>query len=246
MSLDICKDFKVQPTDIGWMVVTPFHYEDQDNIVVFADRESNGLWHVHDNGDAAMRLMFDSIDPFAPKIQAWLSESAMGVEWNDKESTLERNGVAEADLIPAALKIAQACVQMQAMSSHRTNREESTFKAEVIAILKGVESETGIAARYDTPIDDKRLFTSDCLFLSKIPLAIFIATSKERLLEAELAWSNIRYTKDPTRVFAVVEEPRNTGLKEVSRAQYFTDKTLQFRDFEEVFRDAVKSTVSPH
>ena len=246
MSLDICKDFHVTPTQAGWMVVTPFQYEDRDQIVVFADREPSGLWRVHDNGDSALRLMFDSVDPFSPKIQAWLAESSIDVEWNDKDNALVRNNVDEADLIPAALKVAQACVQLQAMSAQRLHREESTFKAEVIALLKGVAHETGIEARYDTPIDDKRLFSSDCLFLSTVPLAIFIAPSKERLLEAELAWASIRHSKDPTRVYAVVEEPRTTGLKEVSRAQYFTDKTLQFRDFEGVFREAVKDHVVPH
>lgn len=243
MNLNVCKDFQIRQTPIGLVIVTPFVYEDMDQIVIFADRQDNGHWHIHDNGDAALRLMFDGVDPYAPKIQSWLKATVSEVEWNDEDNALERCNVNEADIVPAALKVAQACIQLQAMSSHRVSREESTFKAEVVSVLKEISKETDVAAQFDVPIDQKRLFVSDCLFLSKTPLAIFIASSKERLLEAELAWSNLRRTKDPTRVIAVIEEQRTTGIKEVTRAQYFTDKTLQYREFESVFREAVKDSI---
>jgi hypothetical protein len=64
MKLDICKDFTVTPTATGLLVVTPLEYDDHDHIVVYADRQASGGWRVHDNGDAALRLMTRiSIDP---------------------------------------------------------------------------------------------------------------------------------------------------------------------------------------
>jgi hypothetical protein len=113
-------------------------------------------------------------------------------------------------------------------------------------MLKEVEREANVPARYDTPLDAKRLFVADCLFLSERPVAVIVAGSTERLLEAELAWSHLRQIGDPTRVVAVVEDAKQVGLKQKARADYFTDKTYEYRDFESVFREAIKQTVAAH
>jgi hypothetical protein len=42
--------------------------------VEYGDRQPDGHWCEHDNDEAALRLMFDSIAPDAAKIQMWLSE----------------------------------------------------------------------------------------------------------------------------------------------------------------------------
>lgn len=246
MNLDICKDFETKQTADGLLVVTPFEYDDHDHIVVYVERLPSGLWRVHDNGDAALRLMFDSIDPDAPRIQAWLAEHSNQVGWNDRLGQLECVDVPEEALAAAALRVAQSAAQLQAMTAIRTTREESGFKEEVIGILKEVEREANVAARYDTPLDAKRLFIADCLFLADRPVAVIVAGSTERLLEAELAWSHLRQIGDPTRVVAVIEDAKQVGLKQKARADYFTDKTYEYRDFEAVFRDAIKQTVSGH
>ena len=82
--------------------------------------------------------------------------------------------------------------------------------------LKDVANEANIEARFDTPLDTKQLFLADCLFLTAQPVAVIIAGSTERLLEAELAWSHLRQIGDPTRVIAVIEEAKQVGLKPVS------------------------------
>ncbi|MBI3372117.1 MAG: DUF1828 domain-containing protein [Betaproteobacteria bacterium] len=246
MNLDVCKDFQIKETQSGLLLVTPFEYEDHDKIVVFAERRPEGRWLVHDNGDAALRLMFDSVSPDSARIRTWLSETTLGIEWDDKNNQLQRIAANEDEIVRSALKVAQAAAQMQAMVSHRVSREESTFKEEVLKLLKEVSEETGVEAKFDVPVDQKRLFNSDCLFLvPDYPLSIFVATSTERLLEAELAWSELRRAGDPTRVFAVVEDAKQVGLKQVERADYFTDKTYRYRDWEEIFRDAVKRSVKP-
>ena len=111
MKLDICKDFTVTPTATGLLVVTPLEYDDHDHIVVYADRQASGGWRVHDNGDAALRLMFDSIDPDAPRIQSWLAEHAGQVSWNERLAQLECADVPEESLVFAAFKVAQSAAQ---------------------------------------------------------------------------------------------------------------------------------------
>jgi hypothetical protein len=245
MNLDLCQDFQIRPTAGGFLIVTPLRYDDQDAIVVYGDRQPDGRWCVHDNGDAALRLMFDSIDPDTPKIQIWLEEQAARIRWNDALAQLECPNVTDSNLTVAAFQVAQAAAQLQAMTALRHSREESRFKNEVIAVLKQVEQETGIAARYDVPFDPERLFVADCLFSVQKPVAILIASTTERLLEAELAWSHLRRLNDPTLIFAVIEDATQVGKKQVARANYFTDKVYPYRDFETIFRDAITQTLQP-
>ena len=102
--------------------MTPLRYDDQDAIVVYGDRQPDGRWCVHDNGDAALRLMFDSVDLDNPKIQTWLEEQASRVRWNDALTQLECPDVAENNLTVAAFQVAQAAAQLQAMTALRQGR----------------------------------------------------------------------------------------------------------------------------
>lgn len=246
MNLNLCKDFEFKETSAGFLVVTPFRYEDNDQIVIFLERQGNGLWRVHDNGDAALHLMFDGIDPDNNRIQSWLAEQTGLVTLDEKENLLEICDIPEDKLDSSVMEITKLCAQFQAMTALRTSRGESEFKEEVMKILREVSEETGIEARFSVPVDKEQLFVVDCLFISPTPVGVFVAGSKERLLEAELAWSNLRRLGDPTRIYAVVEDPKHVGIKEVARANYFTDKTFQFREFETVFHDAIKETVLAH
>ena len=240
MKLDICKDFDLRETATGWLVVTPLEYDDHDRVVVFADRMPDGTWCVHDDGEAALRLMFDSIDPDSSRVQGWLEEQAGRVQWNEGESRIECSGVKEAELVPAAFRVAQAAVQLQAMTAYRVTREESLFKEEVLALLRQVADEADIEARFDVPVDEARMLNADCLLLATPPLAVIVASNREKLLEAELTWSYLKQRGDATRVLAVVEDSKDVGQKEFARAQYFTDKTLPFRGFEQAFRIETK------
>jgi hypothetical protein len=240
MKLDMCKDFELRETATGWLVVTPLEYDDHDQVVVFADRMPNGLWYVHDDGEAALRLMFDSVDPDSARVQAWLEEHSSRVGWNERENQIERLDVKETDLVPAAFKVAQAAVQIQAMTAFRVTREESQFKEEVLTLLRQVADEAHVEARFDVPVDQARMLNADCLMLVTPPLAVIVASTREKLLEAELTWSYLKQQGDPTRVLAVVEDAKDVGQKEFARAQYFTDKTLPFRGFEQAFRTETK------
>lgn len=243
LNFNIGPDFQIRPTTSGFLVVTPWQYDDGDAIVVYGDRQPDGRWCVHDSGEAALRLMFDSIDPDTTKVQTWLAEHALRVQWNEALNQLECIDLAESDRQAAILRIAQAAAQMQAMTALRLSREESSFKNEVVAILQQVQHETGIDARYDVPLDTEKLFVADCLFLSVRPVAVLVASTTERLLEAELAWSHLRRLNDPTMVIAVIEDSAKISRKHKARADYLTDKTYLFRDFEAMFHDAVKDTL---
>ncbi len=242
MSLDICKDFITRQTANGLLLVTPLRYDDGDQITVFAERVGR-MWKVHDNGEAALRLMFDGVDPDAPRIQNWLSEQSARIRWDDALDQIESDPIEEADIVLAAFKVAQAAAQLQAFSALRTNRHESVFKGEIVALLKQISEETGVAAQFDAPLDENQLLVADCRFSSSKPVAIIIANSIERLLEAELAFSHLRRIGDNTQVLAVVENAKSIGHKQIARANYFTDKTYEYQGFERAFHGAITDTL---
>lgn len=245
MKLDICRDFEVRQTKAGLLVVTPLQYEDGDQVVVFADIVEGDGWRVHDNGESAFRLRLDHIDVESERIQRWLGEHESRVNWNETDEQFELVVSESSQLVPAAFKVAQAAVQMQSFSALRMTRSESSFKAEVIALLKGVQQETGVEAEYDVPVDSRKLLTADCLYgVNKQAFAFFIANSKERLLEAELTYLALKQDSPTTRVIAVVEAIAAVGQKQYGRAEFFTHKVFPFRDYEEPFREWVQEAAT--
>ncbi len=244
MKIDFCQQFKTKQTDTGFLVETPLTYYDNDRVVVFCRRLDDGQYLVSDNGDAALRLMFDGIDISSRRLLSWLDEmpKITGVSWNAEKDELELKSAGN-EIQSAIIAIAEASIQMQGMAVLRTTREESSFRDEVLSVLKTVAMESGIKATYDAPIDQGGQFIADTLFLAETPLAVVIAGSKFRLLEAELMWTNARRLQDPTRVIAVVESAKSVGIKEVARANYFTDKTLVFGEFETQFQTTIADTL---
>ena len=240
MKPELCEQFSVRQTATGFLVETPFSYYDEDHIVVFADFQDDGLYRLSDNGEAAERLAFDGIDINTSRIAEWLSEcqKIRGVQWDADDQELWMI-VNEQILAKAIFTIAECAAQLQAMTVTRTTRVASDFKEQVVAILREASIETGVPIKLDVPILPGNHFTVDAYFLSKRPLAVIVAGSRERLLEAELIWSTAKREGDPTEVYAVVENHRAVGLKEAERAAYFTDKILPFKDYPARFAAAI-------
>jgi hypothetical protein len=233
MKPDLCKEFKVRTVEGGFLVETPLAYFDNDRIVVFARQQLDGSFRLSDNGEAAERLTFDNVDPSSSRIAAWLSEISRmrRVEWDEDEQELWMC-VEEPGLVKGIFAVAEVAAQLQAMTVMRSQRVDSTFKSEVLELLREAAEEAHVEVRFDIPILPGNHFTVDAYFATKKPLAVIVAGTRERLLEAELLWSTARRANDPTVVYAVVESFRSVGMREAERAGYFTDKVLSFRDFE--------------
>lgn len=244
MNLDLCKELQVRRSGDGYVVRTPFKYYDNDSVVVFAWPNSCGVFRVSDNGEAAERLSMDGIDVAGERIDRWIGEAKVffKIDWDQEEQSFWVE-VGEADLASAIFRVAEAASQLQAMTVVRNSLAESTFKAEVMTLIRDVARETGIDVKFDVAVVSN--FTADALFLAPVrPLAVVVAQSKDRLMEAELMWSNAKRLGDPTMVFAVVESSEKVGRKEVERAQFYTDKTLTFRNFSHQVRDKMIESLS--
>lgn len=247
LSKDLCHQFEIRSVQNGFTVVTPLRYEDGDHVVIFVTPSNSGGLRVDDNGEAAVRLMFDGIDLDTPRIQTWLDSlrHTYGVMWSAEDERLFCEVPDEASLPNAIIRVAECSSQMQALGALRVERSISDFKDRIIGVLREVEKESGVAAKYDVPVDPDQQLYADAYFIAeKTSLTIIVASTVERLLEAELIWSTARRYNDPMKVIAVVEDAAKIGLKQFVRANYFTDKTVQYRDmagsFHKMIADSLK------
>lgn len=244
MKPDLCRDFEIHADDGGWRIVTPWLYGDRDHVVIWAAHTNEG-WRVDDNGEAAFRMELDGGDPESQTVRSWLSTvpAMLGARWNSDEQRLEAFSD-EKGLAGSIHAVAEVSALFGALSLAREARTPSTFKDEVVAMLHEVSRETGIEARFDVALDQRQVLVADCLFLSERPLAIIVAGSVERLLEAELAWSEARRTGDQTRIVAVTEgDGAGIPRRRIDQAQFFTDKTLPYRGFETLLRQNIAESL---
>ena len=244
MKLDLCRDFEIHADNGGWRIVTPWRYGDRDQIVIWAVPTADG-WRVDDNGEAAFRIALDGSDPDSQRIRTWLSSvpGMLGAYWNPDEQRLEAFSD-EKGLVGSIHAVAEVSALLGALSLAREIRAPSTFKDEVVSMLREVSRETGIEARFDVALDARQVLIADCLFLSPRPLAVIVAGSVERLLEAELAWSETRRVGDQTRIVAVTEgDGAGISRRRIDQAQFFTDKTLSYRGFETLLRQNITETL---
>lgn len=239
----LCSRFEVREAEDALLVCTPFVFDDGDRIVVFV-RESDGGYLVHDNGEAALRLMFEGVDIDSKRVRRWMLQSHQlhGVTWSDDDEHLACHVTSDGELAQAIMRVAEASTRMQAMAAIRDERSTgSEFKEMVKQLLGEVAKECEVEIGFDAPVDQYGVFTADALIQAHRPMAVIVATSAERLLEAEMIWMEARARQAKMYVLAVVEDESKVGRKHMKKAQYYTDKTVEFAGMQAPFRDLVRS-----
>lgn len=246
LKAELCSGFQISLTEPdGLSVRTPFTYDDGDSVVVFITPFQNGQYRVDDNGESAFRLMADGVSLESRKAQGWLAsiEATHGISWDDVDEELFVVVQSGAEVAAAAMKVAECSAQMQVLNALRQDRQLSTFKDEIIAVLRQIEVETNVEARYDFPADPNKQIFVDAYFMSPVPISVVIATSNERLLEAELLWSATQNAGDPTKVIAVFEDRSKLSEKHLNRASYYTDKAVPWRQMPDAFHQLIRTEV---
>lgn len=244
---ELCKGFYIRPTEAGGVSIsTPFTYDDGDSVVLFVLPISDGTFRIDDNGEAAFRLMTDGVSIEKGKPQAWIKslEFSHQVFWDEVDEELFAVVSSAAEVADAAMRVAECSAQMQVLSAFRQDRKISDFKDQIMSVLREVEKETQIEARYDFAADPNQQIFVDAYFMSKIPISVVVATSGERLMEAELLWSMSQQLKDPMRVIAVFEDMTKFSDKQLARASYYTDKAVPWKGMPAAFRKLMTTEVT--
>lgn len=244
MSPDFCKDFIWKPTAHGGVAVTPWRYDDGDQIVVYA-RRSNGGWRLDDNGEAALRLALDGVDVDGERAQSRIKacELSLGVCWDESDDSFFVEAP-DFRFESSALAIAEAAAQLAGLGALRQDRIVSDFKARVVDLVKSVAKEANLECRTDVPVDESRTIFADAWVAAQRPLLVFAASSVQRLQEAEIAWLDAKRRVEPLFVLALIDDAKQIGVKNYTRANYYTDKTVEFASSPAVV-DLLKGQLSP-
>lgn len=227
----LCREFFwVGPSAVtDGHIITPWRYDDGDHVVVFISRASDQQWRLDDNGEALFRLAGAGIDPESARVQARLAvmPQVLGVRVDEDGESL----VAFADdhtLESAVLAVAEAAVQLQGFAIDTCVRVPSEFRQQIVEIIEAVARSAQIEARRDVPTDESQSILADIYLCSNIPVAVFAATSGQRLMEAQMTWLDAQRRHVPLYVLAMVESARAVGISQYTRANYYTDKTVEF------------------
>ncbi len=235
----ICSLFTVSEEENVLRVITPLYYgESHDQIVVCARREG-ALWRLDDNGDAAFYANMAGADIDSGSVQRWLETLAQPTQWDAAGEAFYITKITERQIAPLALKITEAASQLYALATARAERSKSDFIVRIVSMLRDIERESGIHARYNVEVDLAGGLLADCIFDAPVPLLVIAANSPVRLLEAELIHTQYLLEKKPGFVLAVVENAISVGRKQFSRANYYTGKTVEFEGMQHDFHKQI-------
>lgn len=223
-----CQHFQWLESPEGGRIITPWRYDDGDQVVIFATRTEAG-WKLDDNGESLFRLAAAGVDPESDRVKARLAAfpSLLGVRLDDDGESLCAEAT-QATFEQTAIAVAEASAQIQALSVLRQIRQVSDFRERVMSIVEEVARAAGIETRSNVPADESQTLFTDVYVCSPTPLLIIAATTPKRLMEAEMIWLDAARRQDHVYVLATVESAQSIGLSQYTRANYYTDKTVEF------------------
>lgn len=225
----ICALFESREEDGVLLVKTPISNLSNDNIVAYISQEDNsGKWRVDDNGETSFSLDLAGVDTATDAFNSFVKTaiSDCDVEWDDEELHLL---VEASEVGMAVLLLANVSSRISLLATSKPERSKSKFKETMLQLLDDISKQTGRAAEFDVPVAGN-LLKADCRFDTSIPTFVIVATSDVRLMEAELIHSQLQILKQPGYVVAVVENVKQVGKSQFSRANYLTDKALEYEE----------------
>ena len=240
-----CQHFQWVESPEGGRIITPWRYDDGDQVVVFATRTEAG-WKLDDNGESLFRLAAAGVDPDSERVKARLAAfpSLLGVHLDDDGESLCADAT-QATFEQTAIAVAEASTQIQALSVLRQPRQASDFRERVIDIVENVATAAGVEVRRHVPADENQSFFVDVYVCSPIPLLVIAATTVNRLLEAQFIWSDAARRQDHVYVLATIESAQALGISQYTRANYYTDKTVEFSN-PRALADLVSTRIRQH
>jgi hypothetical protein len=235
----LCGAFEISQDEDALLVRTPFGLDYNDDLVIRV-RPDNGAFRVDDNGDTLFALTISGAVPDAERV----SELAPDVEYDQDDGSLILRPETEDSIASAVFSVAGAALRIHGACRPRQRAVATDFRERVISALEDVARETGVLCRIDEVVEEAGSLTADVVLGDANPLLVIAANSVERLMEAELIFLRRKLGQVPGFVCAAVPSAKAIGQKHYSRANYYTDKALEFDGWDSAFRDFARQRVS--
>lgn len=237
----MCGAFRVSQEDDTLLVHTPFGLDFNDDLILRVRPDGAG-YRVDDNGDTLVALALAGIAPDADRVK----ELAPGIEFDEEDGSLIARPASSLQVADAVFLVAGVALRVHGACRPRFRPPASDFKERVLALLSDVAAETGARLLFDQVVEETGSLIADAVLGEHTPLIVIAATSVERLMEAEIVFLRRQIHQRPGYVCAVVPSSKLIGQKHFSRANYYTDKTLEFDGWTSAFREFAQQHLATH
>lgn len=237
----LCSAFRISQEADSLLVHTPFGLDFNDDLVLRVRPDGVGF-RIDDNGDTWLALSMAGASLDADRI----NELIGGVEFDVDDGSLIARSKNSLDVADALFKVVGATLRVHGACRPRPRPQPSDFKERVVTLLAEVAKESGVPLALDQMVEETGSLMADAVLGIEKPLVFVVATSVERLMEAELLFLRRQITRRAGYVCAVVPSAKSIGTKHFSRANYYTDKTLEFDGWAPAFKEFAQQQLAIH
>lgn len=234
----LCKAFEVFEDQGVLLVRTPFGLDLNDDLILRV-RPDQGGWRIDENGETLFALSMAGADPDAERVRELIEPAEMDPE----DGTLYSRAISPDQIASAVFRLAGAALRVHATFRPRLRAEPSDIKERVVALLSDLAQQMGVGMQTDSVLDEGGNLTADAVLEGAEPFMVIVATTTERLMEAELLYLQRKVRQRPGYVCAVVPSAKTVGQKHFTRANYYTDKAVEFEGWADAFRELVHQQV---
>lgn len=234
ISSAFCGAVKISPIPNGFAVGTTFLKSDGDGVGFYLMHSGTG-WRIEDDGATVPVIEASGISlATGARERAFRTLLAeYNVEYDEDEAELRTASLSESDIPVAAMKFTALLLRMQDFSLLHPELVLSTFREDALRAIEETFISTAEIS-YDAPISETlALYPADVVLRSgkSAPLAVYLATSDKRVLEAVVARIMARHeTHEDCRIMALVENHKSLTNMGLERAMNGLDGVAMFRN----------------
>ena len=237
----LCSAFRISQEADSLLVHTPFGLDFNDDLILRV-RPEDGGFRIDDNGDTWLALSMAGATLDVDRV----NELAGGVEFDEDDGSLIAHSASPVLVADALFKVVGAALRVHGACRPRPRPQPSDFKERVVSLLEEVAKESGVPLALDQMIEETGFLMADAVLGVEKPLVVIAATSVERLMEAELLYLRRQISRRAGYVCAVGPSAKSIGAKHFSRANYYTDKTLEFDGWAPAFKEFAQQQLAIH
>lgn len=235
-----CDSLDVQRVPSGFAITTPYHYEDQDPIIIYAVTVRDGVYRLEDAGVQIPMIEAAGVGlsggTRGEGFKALLCEYDLEF---DKEAMVVRTGeVAEADAGIAALRMLAFLVRLQDFMLLTPELVRQTWQEDAMRSLHARFDGLAEVVEHAPVVPEIAAMPADAVVRFNsggAPLAIFFATTDTKGLQALVLKMELeKYQEQPVFVVLLVEQAKKNPLHEATYAiaQARLDDVLTYRGVE--------------
>ncbi|MGX7873691.1 DUF1828 domain-containing protein [Mesorhizobium sp. ORM6] len=234
-----CSTLQSRSVPGGYAIETPYQNSDGDPLLLYYVRSAPAKWRIEDDGTQVALLEANGVDisgrSRGEALATLLTE--YGVAFDPEARTLYSPTMPEAELGQASLRFVALLLRLQDLALLSAQVVRNTFREDAITAIRGkfegiaqIEENAPIAPELSAYTADIRISAA-----GSSPLAVFLATSEERALQALVLKMEVeKYRQEAIRVILLIEKAKDNPLRESTYAlsQVRLDDVLSFRGVE--------------